>query len=192
MLRFLRVEQQFCGRRDKSDTRDSFIHSTRSDGASPLTTFSIASYSARMLEFESDGERDSLTGLLAPARFLTILESEIAIAAREGRSLTLLTLSLSTAVNSMNPPTIESAERLLKNLASTLLVQMRAGDHCGRIAEDGFWILARGDRTAVEIAVYRFLAEHESYHWLIEYFEISKGEKVKELLRRVDALYFAP
>lgn len=145
-----------------------------------------------MLEFESDGERDSLTGLLAPARFLTILESEIAISAREGRSLTLLTLSLSTDVNSMNPPTIESAERLLKNLASTLFQEMRAGDHGARIAEDGFWILARGDRTAVEIAVYRFLAEHESYHWLIEYFEISKGEKVKELLRRVDALYFAP
>jgi GGDEF domain-containing protein len=145
-----------------------------------------------MLEFESDGERDSLTGLLAPARFLTILESEMAIAAREGRRLTLVALSLSTAANSSNASSSESAERLLKNMASTLLAQMRAGDHCGRIAEDGFWILARGDRTAVEIAGHRFLAEHESCDWLIEYYEISKGEKVRELLRRVDTLYFAP
>jgi GGDEF domain-containing protein len=150
-----------------------------------------------MLEFESDGERDSLTGVLAPARFLTVLESEVAIAVREGRALTLLTLSLSnkansTKANSMNPPTMESAERLLKNMAITLHAKMRAGDHCGRIAEDGFWILARGDKTAVGIAAYRFLAEHESYDWLIEYYEISKGEKVRELLRRIDALYFEP
>ena len=144
-----------------------------------------------MLEFESDGERDSLTGLLAPARFVAILESEIAIAAREGRALTLLTISLSTAVNSMNPPTIESAERLLKNLASTLLVQMRAGDHCGRIAEDGFWILARGDKTAVEIAAHRYLDEHERSDWLLSYCEAAAGESARELLRRVDACYFA-
>jgi len=156
-------------------------------GASPLTTFSIASYSPRMLEFESDGERDSLTGLLAPARFLTVLESEIAIAAREGRPLTLLTLALSTG----NTQPIESAERLLKSLASTLLVQMRAGDHCGRIAEDGFWILARGDQTAVEIAANRYLGEHERSDWLLSYCEVAAGESARELLRRVDACYFA-
>ena len=144
-----------------------------------------------MLEFESDGERDSLTGLLAPARFVAILESEMAIAAREGRALTLLTLSLSTIANSMDPLTTESAERLLKNLAKTLLVQMRAGDHCGRIAEDGFWILARGDQAAVEIAAHRYLGEHERSDWLLSYCEVAAGESARELLRRVDACYFA-
>jgi GGDEF domain-containing protein len=139
-----------------------------------------------MLEFESDGERDSLTGLLAPARFLAILESELAIAAREGRPLTLLTLALS-AVNLQ--PT-ESAERLLKNLAKTLLVQMRAGDHCGRIAEDGFWILARGDKAAVEIAARRYLDEHERSDWQISYCEVTAGESARELLRRADNCYF--
>jgi GGDEF domain-containing protein len=149
-----------------------------------------------MLEFESDGERDSLTGLLAPARFLAILESELAIAAREGRPLTLLTLALSTTANStaeksMNPQPTESAERLLKHLAKTLLVQMRAGDHCGRIAEDGFWILARGDKAAVEIAAHRYLDEHERSDWLISYCEVTAGESARELLRRVDGCYFA-
>ena len=144
-----------------------------------------------MLEFESDGERDSLTGLLAPARFVAILESEIAIAAREGRALTLLTFSLSTTEKSMDSQPTESAERLLKNLASTLLVQMRAGDHCGRIAEDGFWILARGDQTAVEIAANRYLGDHERSDWLLSYCEVAAGESARELLRRVDACYFA-
>ena len=143
-----------------------------------------------MLEFESDGERDSLTGLLAPARFLAILESELAIAAREGRPLTLLTLALSTTEKSMNPQPTESAERLLKNLAKTLLVQMRAGDHCGRIAEDGFWILARGDKAAVEIAAHRYLDEHERSDWLISYCEVTAGESARELLRRADNCYF--
>jgi len=143
-----------------------------------------------MLEFESDGERDSLTGLLAPARFLAILESELAIAAREGRPLTLLTLALSTTEKSVNPLTTESAERLLKNLAKTLLVQMRAGDHCGRIAEDGFWILARGDKAAVEIAAHRYLDEHERSDWLLSYCEVAAGESVRELLRRADNCYF--
>jgi GGDEF domain-containing protein len=144
-----------------------------------------------MLEFESDGERDSLTGLLAPARFLAILESELAIAAREGRPLTLLTLALSTTEKSMNPLTTESAERLLKNLAKTLLVQMRAGDHCGRIAEDGFWILARGDKAAVEIAADRYLDEHERSDWQISYCEVTAGESARELLRRADNCYFS-
>ena len=143
-----------------------------------------------MLEFESDGERDSLTGLLAPARFLAILESELAIAAREGRPLTLLTLALSTTEKSMNPQPTESAEHLLKNLAKTLLVQMRAGDHCGRIAEDGFWILARGDKAAVEIAAHRYLDEHERSDWLISYCEVTAGESARELLRRADNCYF--
>ena len=165
-------------------------------GASPLFSKYLASYSAEMVEFESDGERDSLTGLLAPARFVAILESELAIAAREGRPLTLLTLSLSTTSNStsshaMDPLTTESAERLLKNLAKTLLVQMRAGDHCGRVAEDGFWILARGDKSGAEIAANRYLSEHERSDWLIAYCEVAAGESARELLRRVDSYYFA-
>ena len=39
------------------------------------------------VEFESDGLRDSLTGTLAPARFMELLEQEIQVADREKRSI---------------------------------------------------------------------------------------------------------
>ena len=44
------------------------------------------------IEFTSDGTRDSLTGALAPARFLEVTRRELAIGVREGRAITLISV----------------------------------------------------------------------------------------------------
>ncbi len=138
------------------------------------------------VEFESDGLRDSLTGTLAPARFMELLEQEIQVADREKRSITIISLRLASCGHHA-----ERDGELLKSLASHLVRVIRTGDHCARMAEDGFWVIARGDRSAAEIAVSRYLNELEPEQWRVEICEVLDGEKRRNLLRRIDALHFS-
>ena len=137
-----------------------------------------------VIEFESDGVWDSLTGALAPARFQEILEDEIAIAVREGRRITLISLHL----NLQSDVDLLAA---LKEFATALSPLMRRGDYLARISEYGFWILIRGDVEAAKIGFARVAKEIDVSIWRVHFCEAEVGEEMKNLLRRMDLIHFA-
>ena len=151
----------------------------------------------KRLELRSDGLVDSLTGAMAPERFLEILTNELRMAAREARLITLISIRLNEHLNSDLQPTgqIEEQELLLTQLASAIQSQLRAGDHCARISESGFWILIRGDGDSARRAAPRLLSQStagvgDEALWRVEFCESEAGESVKNLLRRMDAIHF--
>lgn len=139
---------------------------------------------AVVIEFESDGVWDSITGALAPARFLEILEDEIAIAGREGRTITLISLHL----HLQSDIDLVAA---LKEFATALSPSMRRGDYLVRISEYGFWFLIRGGIEAAKIALARVSNEIDLTIWRVQYCEVVVGEDMKNLLRRMDLIHFA-
>ena len=152
------------------------------------------------IEFSSDGVTDSLTDALAPARFHEYLTGELSMANRERRTITLISLRLASPAasgDSMRSTPYDSAEKIhheLKILSSDIRRLLRGGDQIGRISEDGFWILIRGDLNAAEIASHRFMREvGESTwreKWRVRYCESQVGEEIKNLLRRMDQIHF--
>jgi GGDEF domain-containing protein len=159
------------------------------------------------IEFLSDGVNDSLTDALAPARFHEYLTGELSMANRERRTITLISLRLASISlrlaspaspgDSMRSAPYDSAEKIhheLKILSSDIRRLLRGGDQIGRISEDGFWILIRGDLNAAEIASHRFMREvGESTwreKWRVRYCESEVGEEIKSLLRRMDQIHF--
>ena len=150
------------------------------------------------IEFSSDGVSDSLTDALAPARFHEYLTGELSMANREKRTITLISLRISmSSIRPEDPKlaeAIESIHQNLKLLSTTIRRLLRGGDQIGRISEDGFWILIRGDTSAAEIACERFMhAVGESTWremWQIRYCESEVGEEIRNLLRRMDQIHF--
>jgi GGDEF domain-containing protein len=146
------------------------------------------------IEFISDGERDLLTDALAPSRFLSYLKSELSIARRERRAITVVSVramgDLSVGSNSVSG----ELELKLKKFVEVVAPLLRAGDHLGRISEDGFWMLIRGNRIDAEKALHRFsgtLADLNEGEWRIRYCESELEDQIENLLRRVDAIHFA-
>lgn len=137
------------------------------------------------IEFESDGQRDSLTGLLAPLRFIEILTHEISLAIREDRALTLISLRLQNFGF-----TSDHDEARILILATEIREKIRAGDHCARMAEDGFWVLARGEIIAAQIASTRYLDGIEASDWRLRFCEVIRGERCASVLHRMDGLHF--
>jgi GGDEF domain-containing protein len=166
----------------------------------------------RRVEFESDGVRDSLTGVLAPASFLEILGNELHVAAREKRAVTVISIRLTamqpvltqtSASHRAEIPTdpikyqsdVALYEELLKSFAHQLSTLIRRGDYCARIAEDGFWVLTRGDICSAQIATKRYLLELDPMDWSLAYHQSNAGqsdtaESMRQLLQRMDALHF--
>jgi len=156
------------------------------------------------IEFSSDGVTDSLTDALAPARFHEYLIGELSMANREQRTITLISLRI--LIDSMRQEPLDSGEKQgpagevesihqnLKHLSTTIHRLLRGGDQIGRISEDGFWILIRGDINAAEIACERFMQEvgESTWRemWRIRYCESDVDEDIRNLLRRVDQIHF--
>ena len=141
------------------------------------------------IELASDGLVDSLTQALAPARFLEILRTELSMAAREGRKITLISARL-REIPSSDENTVDHAELILYRFAQDLQKKLRAGDHCGRISEMGFWIMVRGDEEAARKAAPRLINREDEELWRFEFCESEVGESIKNLLRRMDAIHF--
>jgi GGDEF domain-containing protein len=134
---------------------------------------------------------------MAPERFLEILTNELRMAAREDRLITLISIRLIDHHNSDHQPNeqIEEQELLLTRLASAIQSQLRAGDHCARISETGFWILIRGDGDSARKAAPRLIGQSglgvgDEALLRVELCESEAGESVKNLLRRMDAIHF--
>ena len=85
---------------------------------------------------------------------------------------------------------IDEIEVLLYNFADHLLSQLRAGDHCGRISESGFWAMIRGDEESARRAAPRLMSDADEALWQIDFCESEDRETIKNLLRRMDALHF--
>lgn len=141
----------------------------------------------QLIEFASDGERDSLTGVLAPARFLEIVASELQISRRESRKITLISIKCICKVERGGATLIEG---LLLNFAQVATALMRRGDRCGRVAEDGFWILIRGDRSSADRFIARLFTELDETDWSTESIEIDEADDMKNLLRKMDLIHF--
>ncbi len=151
-----------------------------------------ANSSQKSLELQSDGLFDSLTGALAPERFLEILASELRMASREHRQITLISIRLSEEQLTRQ---IDEQELLLTQLAGKIRDQLRAGDYCARISETGFWILIRGDGESARKAAPRLIGQStdglvNELLWRVEFCESESGENIKNLLRRMDAIHF--
>lgn len=156
------------------------------------------------IEFSSDGVTDSLTDALAPARFHEYLIGELSMANREQRTITLISLRISMDSRRQEPldsgekqrpaGEVESIHQNLKLLSINIRRLLRGGDQIGRISEDGFWILIRGDINAAEIACERYMREvgESTWRemWRIRYCESEVGEGITLLVRRMDALHF--
>ena len=156
------------------------------------------------IEFSSDGVSDSLTDALAPARFHEYLTGELSMANRELRTITLISLRISMDSIRQEPldsgekqkpiREVESIHQNLKLLSTSIRRLLRGGDQIGRISEDGFWILIRGDISAAEIACERFMREvgESTWRemWRIRYCESEVGEDIRNLLRRMDQIHF--
>ena len=181
-------------------------------GATPLTTGCAHFYDRevigqRRVEFESDGVSDSLTGVLAPARFLSILRNELHVAAREKRAVTVISIRLTAMQPSASHSTelladplrgasdVSLHEELLKSFAHQLSTLIRSGDYCARISEDGFWLFTRGDIRSAQIATTRYLFDLDPADWSLAFYESmagqsDTGESMRQLLQRMDALHF--
>jgi len=89
---------------------------------------------------------------------------------------------------------VESIHQNLKLLSTNIRRLLRGGDQIGRISEDGFWILIRGDINAAEIACERYMREvgESTWRemWRIRYCESEVGEEIRNLLRRMDQIHF--
>jgi len=170
-----------------------------------------------VIEFSSDGVRDSLTGALAPARFNELLQSELAMANRDQRLITVLSLRLK------NISTKTSVQRdrdlihqLLKSMADHLSPLLRSGDQLCRISEDGFWILMRAHLSDATTASKRLfpngfevdpglsssasLASSASPStsrsldqgvWRLQYCESEPGESLSSWIQRIDHCHFS-
>jgi len=141
------------------------------------------------IELASDGLVDSLTQALAPARFLEILRTELSMAAREGRKITLISARL-REIPSSDENAVDHAELILYRFAQDLQTNFRGGEHCGRISEMGFWIMVRGDEEAARKAAPRLINREDEELWRFEFCESEVGESIKNLLRRMDAIHF--
>ena len=144
------------------------------------------------IEFTSDGTRDSLTGALAPARFLEVTRRELAIGVREGRAITLISVRfMAPELGENGNQSNYSIEDQLKNFTEFIQPLLRTGDQIGRISEDGFWILIRGDEGSAHRAIERFQSSGVEGNWRFRLCESQKGEDIKNLLRRMDLIHFA-
>ena len=89
---------------------------------------------------------------------------------------------------------IESIHQNLKLLSTNIRRLLRRGDQIGRISEDGFWILIRGNKSAAEIASDRFMRQVGESMWRemrqVSYCESEVGEEIRNLLRRMDQIHF--
>jgi GGDEF domain-containing protein len=101
----------------------------------------MAGFDLRELEFQSDGVTDSLTSSMAPALFHENLKREVATAGREGRELTLVSIT----VQPDNFLSCGEFQESLIALAFHLEKGLRGGDFFARISDCGFWILLRTD-----------------------------------------------
>ncbi len=101
----------------------------------------MAGFDLRELEFQSDGVTDSLTSSMAPALFHENLKREVATAGREGRELTLVSIT----VQPDNFLSCGEYQESLIALAFQLEKGLRGGDFFARISDCGFWILLRTD-----------------------------------------------
>jgi hypothetical protein len=150
------------------------------------------------IDFSSDGLTDSLTDALAPARFHELLIGELTMANREQRKITLISLRLLRgSIESEGLDSAKEVERIhleLQSLSLQVRRLLRGGDQIGRLSEDGFWILIRGDIRSAEIACDRFMLEMgESMLrdlWQVRYCESEVGEELRNLLRRMDQIHF--
>ncbi len=171
----------------------------------------------RRVEFESDGVHDSLTGVLAPASFLAILENELHVAAREKRAVTVISIRLTAMQPVLTKPSASRRaeiisdphrfqsdvvlyEELLKSCSQQISTLIRRGDYCARIAEDGFWLLTRGDIRSAQIATKRYLLDLDPMDWSLAFHQSDAGQSdagqrdtgvsMRQLLQRMDALHF--
>ena len=96
----------------------------------------MAGFDLRELEFQSDGVTDSLTSSMAPALFHENLKREVATAGREGRELTLVSIT----VQPDNFLSCGEFQESLIALAFHLEKGLRGGDFFARISDCGFWI----------------------------------------------------
>ena len=128
------------------------------------------------IEFENDGEFDSLTSAHAPSHFFDLVERESAISERAGAGLLLVSVKLDleryfdridAIVEASTSPEeeldIESErfspteavariERYIINLSETISEQLRVGDFFTRYSDTGFLILLRGSEVEFHLA----------------------------------------
>ena len=105
----------------------------------------------RDLEFGSDGISDSLTLTMSPALFHESLKREISTAKRDGRDISIVSISLT--VESF--PSISALQQSLIELAFTLRNELRGGDFFARTSDVGFWVLIRAPQTQAHLMVER-------------------------------------
>lgn len=151
---------------------------------------------AERIEFESDGRIDSLTHALAPASFQDLLANEFSISKREGRVITLISVRLLDFPRANLARDVHDADEdidQLKKFVESTAPVLRTGDAIGRISEDGFWILIRGDRKSAEKARERFSEVVDASQWRWEYCASQVrevGEDFRAFLRRMDSVHF--
>ena len=143
-------------------------------------------------EFKNDGIVDSLTGVAAPAIFLEGIAREVAIARRDQRPLSILSLQSSQLLHAPNALTNIELEVELIALARRIKVVLRKGEFFTRISESGFWIAVRADSQASEILATRILSIYGSdkNYWRTSIIECTPKISFEQWIESADRIHF--
>lgn len=121
---------------------------------------------------------------MAPSLFHENLKREIATAGREGRDLTVLSISLKPE----KFDSAASAQEELIALAFVLRTKLRGGDFFARISDLGFWVLLRtGELDASVIADRLGFGSRQD---LDIYVIARKHDGYDEWIKRIDQIHF--
>jgi GGDEF domain-containing protein len=144
----------------------------------------MPAFNLRDVEFKSDGLVDSLTLAMSPQLFHENLKREIAIASREARELTVVSLTLDITKFS----TLAEIQEVLIEIAHLLKGELRGGDFFSRISDCGFWILLRTDEAGADLVMQRLdLPRREN---LTINIAARKLSDYREWIERLDPLHF--
>lgn len=148
--------------------------------------------------------RDRLTGLPNRALIESLLDSSIERARRHGRRFAVLCLDLSRFKLITDTLGHHAGDLLLQEVASRIVVTVRASDTVGRIGTDDFAVILDevGEAKEAEIAAQRILAAFEEPVLLMEtehYVRPSIGialfpdhaDSAQELIRSADTALYA-
>lgn len=148
--------------------------------------------------------RDRLTGLPNRALIESLLDSSIERARRHGRRFAVLCLDLSRFKLITDTLGHQAGDLLLQEVASRIVVTVRASDTVGRIGTDDFAVILDevGEAKEAEIAAQRILAAFDEPVLLLEtehYVRPSIGialfpdhaDSAQELIRSADTALYA-
>lgn len=137
--------------------------------------------SIKNLEFKNNGVIDSLTHAPAPAIFLHNVQREFVSAARDKRTISILSIQAS--------PHEIVTEPQLTALARTIVRHLRAEEFFTRISETGYWIAIRGGSASAGSLALRIIDDEEK-KWRTAIIECSPDKTFEEWIREADSLHF--